>query len=84
MNQALLDGIVVGLVLGDGARGQVENPPEGVPDAVGDGVVVGRTIPHGEDVLLVANGDDGAADLLAHHELLAQHGQDEVLPAPGG
>ena len=36
-----------------------------------------------EYVLLEPDGDDGAADLLAHHELLAQHGQDQVFPAPG-
>lgn len=33
---------------------------------------------------LEAYGDDGAADLLSHHELLSQHGQDDVLPEPAG
>lgn len=32
---------------------------------------------------LKADRHDGAADLLANHELLAQHGQDEVFPAAG-
>ncbi len=30
---------------------------------------------------LEANGHNGPTDLLAHHELLAQHGQDQILPA---
>jgi hypothetical protein len=31
---------------------------------------------------LESDGDDGATDFLAHHELFAQHGQDQVFPAP--
>lgn len=33
---------------------------------------------------LEAYGDDGATDLLPHHELLSQHGQDDVLPESTG
>ena len=72
------------LVLGDGAGRQVEHPPEGVPDAVRHGEVGGRSIPDGHDVLLKSNAHDGAANLLADHELLAEHGQDDVLPASVG
>lgn len=31
---------------------------------------------------LEAYGDHSPTDLLSHHELLAQHGQDDVLPEP--
>lgn len=42
----------MGLVLRHGALGQVEHPPEGVPDPVGHGQVVGSAVPDGQDVLL--------------------------------
>ena len=42
----------MGLVLGHGALGKVEDPPEGVPDPVRHGQVVGSAVPDGEDVLL--------------------------------
>ena len=80
----VLDGVIVSFILGDGAGRKVEHPPERVSDPVGDGLVAGGSVPDGNDVLLEANGDDGAANLLADHELLAQHCHDEVLPAPGG
>jgi hypothetical protein len=51
----LLNAVVVCLVL-DGCSGwEVEHPPEDVPDAVGHPRVVGRPVPHREDVLLVPN-----------------------------
>lgn len=33
---------------------------------------------------LESYGDDGTADLFSHHELLSQHGQDDVLPESTG
>ena len=36
---------------------------------------------HPSSVYLEAHRHHGSTDLLPHHELLAQHGQDEVLPA---
>ena len=36
-----------------------------------------------EDVLLEPDGDDSATDFLPDHELLAEHRQHQVLPAPG-
>lgn len=33
---------------------------------------------------LEAYGDNSATDLLSHHELLSQHGQDDVLPEATG
>ena len=71
-------------ILSNRARRQVEHPPERVSDPVRDSLVAGGSIPDGNDVLLEANGDDCAANLLADHELLAQHCHYEVLPAPGG
>lgn len=32
---------------------------------------------------LEANGHDSSTDLLSHHELFSQHGQDQILPAAG-
>lgn len=32
---------------------------------------------------LEANGHDSSTDLLSHHELFPQHGQDQILPAAG-
>ena len=78
-----LDRVVVSFILSHSARRQVEHPPERVSDPVRDGLVAGGSIPDGNDVLLEANGDDGAAYLLTDHELLAQHCHYEVLPAPG-
>ncbi len=72
------------LVFGDGTLGQVQNSTKGVPNSIRDGNIVGTLVPDRQDVLLVADGDDCAADLLAHHELLAEHGHDQVLPAPRG
>jgi len=71
----------VHLVLHDGARRQVEHALERVPDARHRLRVVRRPVPQRQDVLLKADGNDGAADLLPDHELFPQHGEDEVLPA---
>ena len=78
----LLNAVVVSLVLDGSPRGQVEDPPEGVPDSVGDSLVTGSSVPDAQDVLLEPDGDHGPTDLLPHHELLPQHGQHQVLPAP--
>ena len=51
----LLNAVVVCLVLDGCAGWEVEHPPEDVPDAVGHPRVVGRPVPHREDVLLVPN-----------------------------
>lgn len=32
---------------------------------------------------LEANGHDSPTDLLSHHELFSQYGQDQILPAAG-
>ena len=66
-----LDRVVVGFILSHSARRQVEHPPEGVSDPVRDGLVTGGSIPDGDDILLEANGDDGATNLLTDHKLLA-------------
>jgi hypothetical protein len=42
----LLDGIVVSFVLDDSSGWEIENPPERVPDPVGDGSVAGRAVPN--------------------------------------
>jgi hypothetical protein len=48
----LLNAVVVRLVLYGGARGEIEDPPEDVPDPVRHCRVVGGPIPDGQDVLL--------------------------------
>ncbi len=77
------EAVVVRLVLHDGVRRQVEEAAEGALDAGRRGRVAGRLVPNGDDVLLEADGDDDAADLLADHELLAEHGHAEDLPVAG-
>ena len=46
-----------------------------VADLHANAARVGGFVPHGEDVLLVANREDAAADLVAHAELAAEDGQ---------
>ena len=77
----LLDAVIVSFILDGSSRGQVENPPESVSDSVGDCLVTRCSVPDAQDVLLKPDGHNGTTYLLPHHELLPQHGQDQVLPA---
>ena len=76
---------LVGLVLHVHVSGQPQDLLDGIPKPIG-GVPVGAgLVPDGDDVLAVADGDDGAADLpVGGGELLAEDGQDDLLPVPGG
>ena len=75
-NIFLLDAVIVSFIFYDCWRSKIENPLEGVPDASGDGGVAGGPVPDAEDVLLEPDGDHRATDLLPHHELLPQQGED--------
>jgi len=78
-----LETVVVSLVLDCRASWKTEHPSECVPDPIGHCLVTGSSVPNTEDVLLEPDGDDSATDLLPDHELLAEHRQHQVLPAPG-
>ena len=52
METYILDAVCVRLVLHDGVGWQVEHPAQGVADAARGGLVAGRLVPDGDDVLL--------------------------------
>ena len=70
-------------ILNSGIVWQVQYPAKGIPKAICDPDIVSRAVPDGQDVLVVADGHDGAADLLSNHKLLAEHGHDQVFPTAG-
>merc|ERR1719331_1351346 len=78
-----LETVIVSLILYCRASGKTQHPSEGVPDPIGHSLVAGSPVPNTEDVLLEPDGDNSATDLLPDHELLAEHRQHQVLPAPG-
>jgi len=78
-----LETVIVSLVLDCCASWKTKHPSECVPDPIGHCLVARSSVPNAEDVLLEPDGDNSATDLLPHHELLAQHRQHQVFPAPG-
>ena len=72
----------MGFVFYKCGRGEIQDPFECVSDPGSDGGVEGGPVPDAEDVLLEPDADHGAAHLLPHHELLAQHCEHQVLPTP--
>jgi len=62
-------------VLHGRALGQGHDGAHRVADLHANAARVGGFVPHGEDVLLVANREHAAADLVAHAELTAEDGQ---------
>ena len=58
------------LILDICAWWQIQNSSERITNAIGDSSVIGRTIPYGKDVFLIANGYDRATNFFTNHELL--------------
>lgn len=80
----ILEAVVVCLVLHDGVGREVQNASKSVSDSRCRHLIAGRLIPYRQDVFLEANRDHHPTDLLSHHELFSQHGQNNVLPEPAG
>jgi len=71
----------VSFILHDGVLWQIQHTSQNIPNPRCRRLIARVAVPDGDDILLVPQRHHSTADLRAHHELLAEHGEDQVLPA---
>lgn len=73
------------LVLQHGMTGEHENLPHCILNPLLCSLIICGTVPDGDDVFVVADGEDSPTNLVTQLELfVGEEGDDEVFPEAGG
>lgn len=75
----------MGFILQNSSRRQHQHLLQDILDSSLGGFIGSALVPHRDDILMVADTQDGPADfMMADGELVAEEGDDEVFPETGG